>query len=203
MKGLFDITKKFYIWLYKREKWNCEHDCFPNQCACWCKFSQERRETSFNKRLSLDWGRFFDTIDEKIDSMVMTIKVDYNRYKRLLPVKKILYKKIPNYNFDRWDADDVQWQIREYENMIATTKKIYNTIQRFLDCVVIANKLDYFKHVYFKNWKNCCMTQRDFQFELSIYCPTKWKKYLSKCHKLRTGKLIGPKLSAIKFPASC
>ena len=201
LKGLFDLTKKYYIWLYKREKWCCHHNCLPDRCAPWCKFSQERREK--NRQSHHSWERFFDTVDNKIDSMVMSVMLDYRNYERVLPIKKILHKKIKNYNFDCWDADEEQSQIRDYENLMRRIKNTYNTIPRFLDCVVIANKLDYFKNVYFKNWKNLCMTQADFQFEMSIYYPTEWKKYHKKCKKLRGGKLVGPRLTGASFCASC
>ena len=74
-----------------------------------------------NRHSHHNWERFFDTVDNKIDSMVMSVMLDYRNYERVLPIKKILHKKIKNYNFDRWDADEEQSQIYRllaYSNVI-------------------------------------------------------------------------------------
>ena len=187
IKGLFNLTKDYYIWLYKREKWNCKDDCLHESCAPWCKLSQERKE----KYKDANWNKLFNTLDRKIDEFSTFVMKDVAEYERLLPVKEILHQKV--------HQDEECSKILEYETMMKHVKNIYTTMPLFLECNTLATKLQYFKHVYFKNWKNCQMTQRDFQFELSIYKPTQWKKYNSKCRHLRNGTLVGPKLYGMKF----
>ena len=201
IKGLFDLVTKYYIWIYKREMWSCENHCSSHECAPWCQFSQERQNSM--AWWETNWQQFFYVIDVKIVNMVSSIMRDYDEFKKTEPIKKILHKKDPHYNWDTWFPDQVQSDIAHYLELRSCIKKTYNTIPMFLKCVGFAKKLDYFKNLYFQHWKYRMMTQEDFQFELSIYKPTKWKKYLSQCRKLRSGKLIGPKLHGMKFYDDC
>ena len=197
MKGVFVLVKHYYIWMYKRDVWSCETDCRSDKCAPWCQFSKKRKQNFVHGNTS--WQGFFDTLDQKIDSMIMCVMRDYSKFKNTEHIKKILHKKDPHYNWDTWEPDEEQADIAHYEWVRRELVKTYNTIPRFLECVGFAKKLDYFKYRYFRNWKNGKMTQEDFHFELSIYRPSRWKKYLSECHKLRSGKLIGPKLYGLVF----
>lgn len=201
MKGILQLVKNYYIWMYKRDIWCCEIDCRSDKCAPWCKFSKKRKQNFVHGNTS--WQRFFETVDQKIDSMIMSVMRDYSHFQSTEHIKKILYKKDPNYYWDTWEQDEEQWEIAQYELVRRRLVRTYNTIPMFLKCVGFAKKLDYFKYRYFRNWKNGKMTQEDFQFELCIYRPSKWKKYLSECHKLRSGKLIGPKLYGLAFSDDC
>lgn len=201
MKGVFVLVKHYYIWMYKRDVWSCETDCRSDKCAPWCQFSKKRKQNFVHGNTS--WQQFFETLDRKIDSMIMCVMRDYSEFKNTEHIKKILHKKDPHYNWDTWELDEEQADIAHYECVRKELVRTYNTIPMFLKCVGFAKKLDYFKYRYFRNWKNGKMTQEDFQFELCIYRPSKWKKYLSECHKLRSGKLIGPKLYGLAFSDDC
>lgn len=195
LKLMFKTVKTYYIWMYKRFIWNCDSNNGKGFLAPWYKFS-----TMTNKPSTYNWGNFFDVLSSKIDCLNDEIFRDYDKYQELKYTKK--YKKIKNVNFDTWEWDktsEIQYDIWQYEILMENIKKRYGNVESLFKCVNECNCLVYFKNYYFVNWKKGNLTQEDLQFELSVYKPKKWYEYQDKCKRLRNGKLVGPKLTPIKF----